>query len=414
LGQNGDGDSRKIGVKFMRTTRRLVVQGAAALGLAGHVAAAETVVMPFGNGGRPLARSPQKRALIRLTARPPQLETPFQVFDQGVITPNDAFFVRYHLAGDAPPPNIDPETFRLTVKGLVDQPLSLSLAELRAMPSEELVAINQCSGNGRGFFEPRVPGGQAGNGLMGNARWRGVPLKLVLDKAGVQAGAVEVRFDGVDGPLFTAMPDFAKSLPIDHARDGEVMLAYKMNGADLPILNGYPLRLVVPGYYGTYWVKHLNEITVLDKPLDNFWMASAYRVPDNDCHCVPRGAPAGKTVPIGRLDVRSFITNLHDGEKVAAGRLTLVRGIAFDGGSGVREVKLSADGGKTWTGTELGPDLGRYSFRTWRTRVQLPPGACRLKVQAVSRSGETQPSEPRWNPAGYMRNVVETVTVEAA
>jgi sulfite dehydrogenase (cytochrome) subunit A len=398
----------------MRVTRRQIVQGAAALGLGGPVAAAQTVVMPFGNGERPLARYPQKRALIQLTARPPQLETPFPVFDQGVITPNDAFFVRYHLAGDAPPPKIDPQSFRLSVKGLVERPLSLSLAELKAMPSEALVAINQCSGNSRGFFEPRVPGGQAGNGLMGNARWRGVPLKLVLDKAGVQAGAVEVRFDGMDGPLLPTTPDFAKSLPVDHARDGEVMLAYQMNGADLPMLNGYPLRLVVPGYYGTYWVKHLNEITVLDKPLANFWMATAYRVPDNDCHCVPAGAPAGKTVPIGRLDVRSFITNLRDGEKVAAGRPTAVRGIAFDGGSGVREVRLSADDGKTWTGTELGPDLGRYSFRAWRTRVQLSPGRSRLKVQAVNRSGETQPLEPRWNPSGYMRNVVETVTVEAA
>jgi hypothetical protein len=304
--------------------------------------------------------------------------------------------------------------FRLAVKGLVDRPLSLSLAELKAMPSEELIAVNQCSGNSRGFFEPRVPGGQAGNGMMGNARWRGVSLKLVLDKAGVQGSAVEVRFDGMDGPAIPATPDFAKSLPIDHARDGEVLLAYQMNGADLPILNGYPLRLVVPGYYGTYWVKHLNEITVLDKPLANFWMATAYRVPDNDCHCVPAGAPAGKTVPIGRLNVRSFITNLLDGAKLAASRPTLVRGIAFDGGSGIKGVSLSIDDGKTWTGTELGPELGRYSFRTWGARVALPPGPHRLKVQATSRSGETQPTEPRWNPPGYMRNVVETVTVEAA
>jgi DMSO/TMAO reductase YedYZ molybdopterin-dependent catalytic subunit len=396
----------------MQTTRRLLVQGVAALGFAGP-AGADNLTLPFGNGERPLVRYPQKRSLIRLTARPPQLETPFSVFDEGAITANDAFFVRYHLTV-APPPDLDPAMFRLTVKGLVDRPLSLSLAELKAMPSEELIAVNQCSGNSRGFFEPRVPGGQAGNGMMGNARWRGVSLKLVLDKAGVQGSAVEVRFDGMDGPAIPATPDFAKSLPIDHARDGEVLLAYQMNGADLPILNGYPLRLVVPGYYGTYWVKHLNEITVLDKPLANFWMATAYRVPDNDCHCVPAGAPAGKTVPIGRLNVRSFITNLLDGAKLAAGRPALVRGIAFDGGSGIKAVSLSVDDGKTWTGTELGPELGRYSFRTWGARVALPPGPHRLKVQATSRSGETQPTEPRWNPPGYMRNVVETVTVEAA
>jgi DMSO/TMAO reductase YedYZ molybdopterin-dependent catalytic subunit len=397
----------------MPISRRHLVQAAAAMGIAGP-AGAQTVVLPFENGERPLARYPQKRPLIRLTTRPPQLETPFPIYDEGAITPNDAFFVRYHLANAPPRRGLDPETFRLEVKGLVDRPLSLSLNELKALPVQEIVAVNQCSGNGRGFFEPRVPGGQAGNGLMGNARWTGVSLKSVLEKAGVKAGAVEARFDGLDGPVLPATPDFAKSLPIDHAVDGEVMLAWGMNGKDLPLLNGYPLRLVVPGYYGTYWVKHLNEITLIDKPLDNFWMATAYRVPDNDCHCTPPGQPAAKTVPIGRLDVRSFITNLQTGSKVAAGRSVLVRGIAFDGGTGIRRVMLSADDGKTWTESELGPDLGKYSFRTWGARVTLPPGPCRLRAQAVSNAGEFQPMEPRWNPSGYMRNVVETVTVEAA
>lgn len=396
----------------MRISRRLILQGAAA-GLAGPALAGETATLPFSNGERPLVAYPQKRPMLRLTARPPQLETPFKVFDAGAITPNDAFFVRYHLAV-APPRNLDPATFRLQIKGLVEKPLEFSLAELKALRAEELVAVNQCSGNSRGFFEPRVAGGQAGNGMMGNARWTGVPLKAVLAKAGVKAGAVEVRFDGMDGPVTPATPDFAKSLPIDHALDGEVMLAWGMNGADLPILNGYPLRLVVPGYYGTYWVKHVNEITVLDKPLDNFWMATAYRIPDNDCHCVPAGAAAGKTVPIGKFDVRSFITNLETGSKVRAGHPTLVRGIAFDSGTGIKEVKLSADDGKTWTAATLGEDHGRYSFRTWRSHLILPPGPCKLKVQAVSRAGETQPVEQRWNPSGYMRNLVETITVEAA
>ena len=125
-----------------------------------------------------------------------------------------------------------------------------------------LFRSNQCSGNSRGFFDPRVAGGQLGNGAMGNARWHGVPLKTVLDMAGVQQGAKQVTFNGMDGPVLDKTPDFVKALDIDHARDGEVMLAYGMNGDDLPVLNGFPLRLVVPGYYGTYWVKHLNEITV--------------------------------------------------------------------------------------------------------------------------------------------------------
>jgi DMSO/TMAO reductase YedYZ molybdopterin-dependent catalytic subunit len=394
--------------------RRVLVQSAAALGLAGPAAAkaAETATLPFENGERPLVAYPQKRPLLRLTTRPPQLETPFAAFDEGALTPNDAFFVRYHLA-DAPPDKLDPRAFRLQVKGLVDQPLSLTLAELKALPHTELIAVCQCSGNGRGFFLPRVAGGQAGNGLMGNARWRGVALKTVLDKAGVRSGAVQVRFDGMDGPVSPATPDFAKALDLDHARDGEVMLAWSMNGKDLPILNGYPLRLIVPGWYGTYWVKHLNEITVLDKPLDNFWMSTAYRIPDNDCHCVPAGAPAGKTIPINRLNVRSFITNVANGDRVPAGDNVSLRGIAFDGGAGIAAVKLSIDGGQSWSTVQLGPDLGRYAFRTWQARLALKRGRYELKVQAISRKGETQPAEPRWNPSGYMRNVIETLTVEA-
>src|SRR5216684_4540107 len=183
---------------------------------------ADTVKFPFDNGERPLVKYPQKRLMIGMTSRPPQLETPFSVFNDGPITPNDAFFVRYHLAGI--PLEIDPDTFTVEVKGKVDKPLKLSLAELKRMPSVEIVAVNQCSGNSRGFFEPRVAGGQLGNGAMGNARWRGVPLKTLLDKAGVQQGAKQATFSGMDGPVSDKTPDFVKALDIDHARDGEVML----------------------------------------------------------------------------------------------------------------------------------------------------------------------------------------------
>src|SRR6185437_3872702 len=194
---------------------------------------------------------------------------PVRGIQRGCITPNDAFFVRYHLAGL--PLDIDPDKFSVEIKGKVDRPAKLSLADIRRMPAVEIVAVNQCSGNSRGFFMPRVAGGQTGNGAMGNARWRGVPLKAVLDKAGVQAGAKQVVFGGMDGPVSDRTPDFAKALDIDIARNGEVMLAYSMNGKDLPFLNGFPLRLVVPGYYGTYWLKHLNEINVVDNVFDGFW-----------------------------------------------------------------------------------------------------------------------------------------------
>ena len=374
--------------------------------------AAETVTLPFANGDRELVAYPGKRPLIRLTTRPPQLETPFSVYNDGLITPNDAFFVRYHLADI--PTEIDPESFRVEVKGKVDKPLSLSLMDLKSrFDAVELVAVHQCSGNSRGFFEPRVGGGQAGNGLMGNARWKGVRLKAVLDKAGVQAGAVQVSFGGLDGPVVPDTPDFAKALDIDHARDGEVMLAYEMNGAELPWLNGYPLRLVVPGFYGTYWVKHLNEITVLDKPFQSFWMDTAYRIPANACACTEPGKAPTATVPINRFDVRSFITSVQDGAKLKAGELAL-RGIAFDGGYGVSDVEVSADGGKSWQAASLGEDLGKYSFREWKMTIPLQKGAHTLMVRAVNRIGQSQPMEPLWNPAGYMRNVVEHTRIVAA
>ncbi|MFG1348449.1 molybdopterin-dependent oxidoreductase [Xanthobacter autotrophicus] len=375
-------------------------------------AAETTVTLPFGNGERPLVTYPGKRALIGLTSRPPQLETPFSVFNEGILTPNDAFFVRYHLADI--PLEIDPAAFRLEVKGKVSTPLSLSLDELKTrFDPVEYVAVHQCSGNSRGFFEPRVGGGQAGNGLMGNARWKGVPLKAVLEKAGIASGAVEVYFTGLDGPVIPETPRFAKSLKLDHALDGEVMLAYQMNGEDLPWLNGFPLRLVVPGYFGTYWVKHLNQIAVLDTPLDNFWMSTAYRIPDNDCACVPAGGKPEKTVPIGRFAVRSFLTNVLDGAKVAAGKPVLLRGIAFDGGSGIARVEVSPDGGKTFIPASLGADLGKYSFREWTAHVTLPAGRQALMVRATNTLGQTQPMAASWNPSGYLRSAVETTNVVA-
>ncbi len=403
----------------MLDRRTLLTRSAAAAAMLGPAttlvprwARADTATLPFGNGERPLVKYPQKRPMIGLTSRPPQLETPFAVFNEGPITPNDAFFVRYHLAGI--PLEIDPDTFTVEVKGKVDKPLKLSLAELKRLPSTEVVAVNQCSGNSRGFFEPRVAGGQLGNGAMGNARWKGVPLKAVLDRAGVQKGARQVTFDGLDGPIVDKTPDFAKALDVDQARDGEVMLAYAMNGQDLPFLNGFPLRLVVPGYYGTYWVKHLNEITVIDHVFDNFWMKTAYRIPDNDCHCVEPGTAPKATIPIQRFTVRSFITSVGDGAKVAAGKPIVLKGIAFDGGSGIKEVAVSTDGGTGWTPARLGQDLGRYSFREWTLPVTLAAGPHALKVRATGNDGQTQPMKPLWNPAGYLRNVVETVTVTAA
>ena len=191
------------------------------------------------------------------------------------------------------------------------------------------------------------------------------------------------------------------------------MLAYQMNGADIPMLNGYPVKLIVPGYYGTYWVKHLSDIEVVDKTFEEFWMKPAYRIPDNDCACVEPGTAPTSTRPIGRFNVRSFITSLADGERVRAGQPTVVRGIAFDGGQGIREVAYSLDGGQSWRGAKLGADLGRYSFREFTFAMTPDAGPLDLRVRAWNRSGSSQPMDALWQPAGYMRNVVESVKVMA-
>ena len=371
-----------------------------------------SVTLPFANGRRPLATYPQKRKLILLTSRPVQLETPFNMFDEDILTPNDAFFVRWHLAGM--PISMDPSLFKIQVHGLVNSPLSLSLDDLRMQfDPVEIAAVCECAGNSRGFFNPRVPGGQWGNGAMGNAKWRGARLKDMLAKAGVKDGAVQVRFNGMDEPVSPQTPDFAKSLDIALATSNDVIVAYEMNGRSLPLLNGYPARLIVPGYYATYWVKMLNDIEILDQPDDGYWMKTAYRVPADPCGCMQPGSKV-PTVPISRLTVRSFITNLTDGQIVRPGQRATVRGIAFDSGYGIQTVLFSSNGGAQWTPATLGPDQGRYSFRQWH--AQFTPshsGEYALQSLAMNTIGESQRVTPVWNAGGYLRNAIETVRVIA-
>jgi len=403
-------------------SRRQFLNRAGGVGLASLLVArawdsraAKVAQLPFANGERTRVRDfPQKGEMLLLRTRPPLLETPFDVFDRGVLTPNDRFYVRWHLADI--PTSIDPAAFRLRVRGHVKRPLELSLDELaRELEVCEITAVNQCAGNSRGFFSPRVPGGQWANGAMGNARWRGVRLKDVLDRAGVNAEATQVRFRGLDSGILPQTPDFLKSLDIDHARDGEVMLAYAMNDEPLPLLNGFPLRLVVPGWYGTYWVKMLTDIEVLDARDENYWMTKAYLIPDTPRADIVPGQKGVKTVPINRMVPRSFITSLQDGAKVKLRPSQSVRGIAFGGDSGVASVLFSSDAGEHWADARLGPDYGKFSFRQWEAPLHLEaPGAHKLMVKAVNSAGVAQPDQANWNGGGYMRNVIESVTVQAA
>lgn len=364
--------------------------------------------------GRPLVRYPEKTALILLTSRPPQLETPMKYFARA-ITPNAAFFVRYHVVPI--PTTVDLATWRLRVKGHVDRPLELSLEDLKTKFSPVAVtAVCQCAGNSRGRFTPRVLGGQWGDGAMGNAEWVGARLRDLLGMAGVGSGAVQVTFDGLDQPAFPSVPDFVKSLAIDRVMDDpDVIVAYQMNGEPLPMLNGFPARLVVPGWYAVYWVKNLSEVTVIDQVFEQYWMKSAYRIPDTPCGCVEPGITPQRTVPITRMPVRSFIATPENGARVPVGRPVTLKGIAFDGGYGIREVQVSDDDGVIWRRAQLGADLGRYSFREWSTTwTPRKAGNYRLMVRAVNRSGESQDYEPLWNPSGYLRHSIERIEVRAA
>jgi sulfite dehydrogenase (cytochrome) subunit A len=357
-----------------------------------------------------LVRFPQKTDLILRTDRPPQLETPLRYFRED-LTPNEAFYVRWHLEGI--PTSVDLRSFRLQIGGEVQTALSLTLSDLRhQFETVSILSVNQCSGNSRSFFEPRVPGGQWKNGAMGNARWTGVRLRDLLDRAGVKKGAVDVSFNGLDRPSRSATPDFVKALSIDHARDGEVMVAYEMNNAELPVLNGFPLRLVVPGWYATYWVKALNEIQVLPDQFHGFWMEKAYRIPTSPDGKESPDHLAADTIPINRMSLRSLFVRPEPGEQLPSKTPFEIQGIAFDRGSGIERVEVSTNSGGTWRPALLDPELGRYSWRRWRLNW-TPPGRGKhqLQVRAFNRAGEQQ-SSSLWNRAGYMRNVIEQTEVE--
>ncbi|MHB1426160.1 MAG: molybdopterin-dependent oxidoreductase [Gemmataceae bacterium] len=391
-------------------TRRHWLHWAALFGGAGlTVQGCKRPIVEAPEEAEPYLRFPGKVAMRVINDRAPCLETPWRFYRED-LTPNEAFYVRWHL--ESIPTTIDVRTWRLKIIGEVNRPRELALKELRRLKSVSVVAVNQCSGNSRGRFEPHMPGAQWGDGAMGNARWTGVPLRDLLQLAGLKAKAKQVTFDGLDeGPL-PSVPDFVKALDVQHALDGDVLVAYEMNGEPLPMLNGFPVRLVVPGWYATYWVKALTTIAVLPHAFTGYWMAKAYQIPANAGAAESPQELAKKTVPISRMNVRSFLVRPEPEEQVPAGRPYPLEGIAFDGGRGIKQVEFSSDGGATWKQAQLGNDLGNYSFRRWRAEWTPPErGSYRLQVRAVNNAGEGQTATAIWNRGGYMRHVIEEVRV---
>ncbi|MBG9375276.1 molybdopterin-dependent oxidoreductase [Panacibacter sp. DH6] len=358
-----------------------------------------------------LVKTAGKDSMLLLTDRPPNLETPLKYFLLD-YTPNNVFFVRWHLAGL--PATIDKDTFRLRIGGNVMQQLALSVEDLKTKFTPYTInALCQCAGNSRSFFDPRVPGGQWKNGAMGNAKWTGVKLSDILAMAKVKSGAKEISFNGLDRPPMDSTPDFVKSLPFDLANNGEVMVAYEMNGEALPLLNGYPLKLVVPGWYATYWVGMLSDINVLTDTFNGFWMKKAYLIPKDRANGNESPDSLAKNMqPINKMDVRSIFVSPEPNDVIAASKTTDIRGVAFDGGDGIQKVEISTDGGKTWNVATLEKNLGKYAWRHWRYAfTPLQKGNYTLKVKATNINGETQP-EHQWNRSGYMRNEIETLIIQ--
>ncbi|ADN09071.1 molybdopterin-dependent oxidoreductase [Sulfurimonas autotrophica] len=355
---------------------------------------------------------PQKRPLITYSDRPPLLESPRSTFARG-ITQNDEFFVRWHLPDI--PTHIDTDSYTIKIDGLVEQDLEISLKELKNdFEQVEVTAVLQCGGNSRSAFTP-IPGGiQWGSGAMGCAKWKGVRLSDLLNRAGLKKDAHWIGFNGLEKAAYYKTPNFVRELELTEL-DDHVIVAYQMNGEDLPYLNGFPLRLVLPGYYSDSWVKMLSNITVTDKYKSLFFMDMAYRVPDNKCECETPEHHFKPTKPITNMNVKSVIGYPENGMKVYHNSHVVVRGVAFDDGHGIREVLVSVDGGKTWDKAELKQENGRYAYTEFRYAYKPADyGKVTFMTKAVNRLGDEQPfaKDIGWNHGGYKYNGIDEVTVE--
>jgi DMSO/TMAO reductase YedYZ molybdopterin-dependent catalytic subunit len=387
-------------------TRRRVVAGS----IGGLLLSSLSAPLTFGAAEpdqESLAQLPGKRPLIKRTFRPPNYETPLADL-RSQMTDNDAFFVRYHLASI---PEIDPRTWRLRIGGAsANRTLELSLADLkRDFKRVHLAAINQCSGNRRGLFTPRAAGVQWTYGAMGNALWGGVRLRDVLNRVGVKGDALEVVLEGADAA-------FAKSLPVDRALDADTLIAFEMNGEPLPHWNGAPVRLVVPGWTATYWVKHLTSINVEPKAFDGFWMKSAYRIPTGAFPGARfKSQENAQTTPITEILINSLVTSHSNGARLERGRAAELFGWAWDGGTGISTVEVSSDEGRSWQPAKLGEAPSSYSWRGFRMPLDTAkPGSLQIAVRATGRNGARQPDKLTPNPSGYHHNMIQTLTLEVA
>jgi DMSO/TMAO reductase YedYZ molybdopterin-dependent catalytic subunit len=348
--------------------------------------------------------------LIVRQKHPLNLEFPFATLS-GYLTPVDQFYVRNHF----PTPAVDPEAFRLSLTGSVRRPLALGMADLRALPQAAFTAVMECAGNGRVFYEPAREGLQWQNGAVGNARWSGVPLSVLLDEAGVDAGACEVVLIGadrgrVDDGKKTASPGpiaFARSLPLDKARSPDVLIAHAMNGEPLTAEHGAPLRAVVAGWYGMAWIKWLTEIRVVDRPFTGYWQTRDYFRWD-------RGLGEPVLVPLTRMEVKSQIAQPVAGARLRCGAPVTVTGAAWSGEADIVAVDVSVEGAEPldWRPARITPADGPHGWVLWEfTWTPTVPGPATLRCRARDATGATQPDRQQPDRESYGANWIIPVEV---
>ncbi len=348
---------------------------------------------------------PGKRPMILHNDRPEDLETPVGYFDSW-ITPVDAFFVRQHIPRPAP---IDTATYRLTVNGLVSKPLELTFADLEKLPQRAVPATIECTGNGRGFFTPKVPGVQWKRGAIGTAEWAGPAVADVLKLAGVSSQAGFLESDGADTGV-AKTPDFIRAIPMKKALHPATILALKMNGQPIPDIHGFPVRLIVPGWDGTSSVKWLIRLSATAERNNGFFMNPAYRFPK---YAVAPGSPANaaELEVIESMPVKSSITAPEDGSKVALGPLA-IRGFAWAGEQSIERVEVSTDGGSRWHDAQLSSPKLPFAWRLfhfeWRPAER---GYYTILSRATDSAGNVQPMVATWNPSGYLWNAIDRVGV---
>lgn len=345
------------------------------------------------------AKTPRRSKLIAREKNPANLESPLP-FLGSFITPNERFYVRNHFAV----PRVNVRSWRLKIEGSVDRTLEISYNDLLNMPSRTQIATLECAGNSRAYLNPKEDGVQWESGAIGNAKWTGVPLAAILDRAGVRAVAIEILLEGLDAGRIDKSPKspgeivFARSLPIAKARQAEVLLAYKMNGAPLAPAHGFPLRAVVPGWYGMASVKWLARIVALDRPFAGYFQTLEYTRWESRA-----GVPS--LVPLDEMQVKAAIFRPAHHERVAPNAVYHVRGAAWTGEAQIAKVEVSADGGRTWSPARFLAPPVRNAWSLWEYEWKTPArGTFRLLARATDSRGISQPPARNQNHRSYAVN----------